>query len=69
MRLRATAVKGSMSGRSRTKCVPFVTTTLELRTCDLLVELLPVCKLPSKDFELFHVVAKIGHVLSRECFI
>ncbi len=58
-----------MSMSRRTTGAPFVTTTLEVRACDLLVQLLPVGDFPGKDLELLHIVSEVGHVLGRECFI
>ena len=45
---------------------PAVPATFELRTCQLLLQLLPVLQRPMKHGEVLHIMSEIRHVLGCE---
>lgn len=46
-----------------------MTSTFKLRTCDLLLKLLPIRQLPAINLELLDIVPEVRHMFGRESFI
>ncbi len=46
-----------------------MTATLELLTGQLLLQFFPISQIPGEDFEIFHVMPQVGHVLCGKSFI
>jgi hypothetical protein len=59
----------SVSGMMHGRLAPFVSTTLEIWTGQLLVEFLPVLYPPSVHLKLVDLVPKIRHVLGGKCLV